>query len=196
MYKFLSVIFIQTCLLLSAGLVPASLHAEPFVGEVRWFAGNFAPRGWAFCDGQLLPVSTYDALFSLLGTTYGGDGRTTFGLPDMRGRAMMHAGNGPVLTPRPQGQKLGQENVSLTTVHLPSHTHTLRGSDAGGDSVMPDDRVLSHVGRLRVYAPSANADMGATAITSSGSGLPHNNMQPYVTMSCIIALYGVYPSRS
>ena len=194
MYKFLSVLSIQICLLLSAGLVPASLHAEPFVGEVRWFAGNFAPRGWAFCDGQLLAISSNAALFSLLGTTYGGDGRTTFGLPDMRGRAMMHAGNGPGLMSRPQGQKSGEEDVTLTTAQLPSHT--LRGSDAGGVSVMPDDRVLSHVGRLRLYAPSANTDMGATAITSSGSGKPHNNMQPFVTMSCIISLYGVYPSRS
>ncbi len=196
MYKLISVISMQICLLFSTGLLPSSVHAVPYLGEVRWFAGNFAPRGWALCDGQLLSIALNDALFSLLGTTYGGDGRTTFGLPDMRGRAMMHAGNGPGLLPRPQGQKSGEEEVTITTVQLPSHSHTLKGSDAGGDSVMPDGRVLSHVGRLRVYAPGDNTDMGVTAITHSGVGQPHNNMQPFVTMSCIIAISGVYPSRS
>lgn len=196
MYKYLSILSMQICLLFSAGLLPSSVHAEPYLGEVRWFAGNFAPRGWAFCDGQYLSIASNSALFSLLGTYYGGDGRTNFRLPDMRGRAMMHAGNGPGLTPRPQGQVSGQENVALTTAQLPSHSHTLKASDAGGDSVLPVDRVLSQVGRLRVYAPGDNTDMGATAITSSGSGQPHNNMQPFVTMSCIIAITGVYPSRS
>lgn len=181
---------------LSLGSVLVAHADTPFVGEVRWFAGNFAPRDWAFCDGQLLPIASNTALFSLLGTTYGGDGRTTFGLPDMRGQAMVHAGRGPGLTDRRQGQRSGTENVVLNTNQLPAHTHTLRADSSGGDSVLPDDRVLSSAGRLRVYADAADSDMDASAIADAGSSQAHNNMQPYVTVSCIIALTGVYPSRN
>ena len=116
--------------------------SEPFVGEIRMFAGNFAPRGWAFCDGQLLAVSQNDALFSLLGTIYGGDGRTTFGLPDLRGRVPIHAGSGPGLSPRRLGAKAGAENVTLTVNQLPSHSHRLSGSANLASESRPEGNVL------------------------------------------------------
>ncbi len=170
---------------------------EPYLGEVRWFAGNFAPRGWAFCDGQLLTLAQNTALFSLLGTNYGGDGRSTFGLPDMRGRGMMHAGRGPGLTPRQLGQKSGAESVVMNEAELPSHTHALKADSTGGDSILPNDRVISKAGRLKAFAPAAGAvDMGATAVENAGGSQGHNNMQPYVTANCIIALVGVYPSQN
>lgn len=177
-----------------------ALSSDPYLGEVRWFAGNFAPRGWAKCDGQLLAISQYQALFSLLGTMHGGDGRTTFGLPDMRGRSMLHAGTGPGLTPnRRVGDKSGTETTTLNSAHLPSHTHTLRANSSGGDSVLPNDRVISKTGRLRMFADTANDEngvaMGASSITQAGGSQAYNNMQPYVTATCIIALVGVFPSR-
>jgi microcystin-dependent protein len=117
------------CIIALTGIYPsrnvALQSADPFIGEVTWFAGNFAPRGWAFCDGQLLPIANYQALFSILGTTYGGDGRTTFALPDARGRSILHKGSGPGLTPRLLGQKLGSENELLTVAKMPSHSHSI-----------------------------------------------------------------------
>lgn len=197
MRKKLLMLCMQSCLLVSLGMNATIVYAdEPYLGEVRWFAGNFAPRGWALCDGQLLAISQHDALFSLLGTFYGGDGRTTFGLPDMRGRAMMHSGNGSGLTPRNVGTKSGTETVTVNTSQLPSHTHTLGADSTGGDSVLPNDRVISKAGRLRVYGAAANSDMDTTSITTAGSGQGHNNMQPYIALNCIIALQGVYPSRN
>ena len=169
---------------------------QPFIGEVQWFAGNFAPRGWAFCDGQLLQISQNVALFSLLGTTYGGDGRITFGLPDMRGRGMLHEGTGPGLSPHSLGQKAGNETETLNVTQQPTHGHTLRADSSGGDSVLPNDRVISKVGRLRVFADTPDSDMGVSSIASTGGSQSHNNMQPYTTLSCIIALQGVFPSRN
>jgi len=168
----------------------------PFIGEVRWFAGNFEPRGWAFCDGRLLAINSNQALFALLGTNYGGDGRTTFALPDLRGRAMVHWGSGPGLTTRILGRKGGEESVLLTENQLPAHNHQLSGDSSGGDSVVPGDRVISSVGRLRVFASSAGTDMGATSVSSSGGGQAHNNMQPNISLNCIISLVGLFPSRS
>ena len=197
MRKKIYMLFLQACLLSSVSLSSTVVNADtPFVGEVRWFAGNFAPRNWAFCDGQILDIASNTALFSLLGTTYGGDGRTTFGLPDMRGQAMVHQGSGPGLTTRRLGNRAGEENVTLQEVQLPSHTHTLRADSSGGDSVLPDDRVVSKVGRLRVFANTSDVDMGASSITETGDSRSHNNMQPYTTLSCIIALQGIYPSRN
>ena len=196
MLKPLFLLSAQVCMLFTLAAGTAVTHAdEPFIGEVRWFAGNFAPRGWSFCDGQLLAITTNEALFSLLGTSYGGDGRTTFGLPDMRGRGMVHAGSGPGLTNRRLGQKGGSETVTLTENELPVHTHTLSADSSGGDSVMPDGRVISKVGRLRVFNNAPDSDMGSTAITSTGAGQAHNNVQPSIALNCIIALQGIYPSR-
>ena len=196
MRKKIAMLCMQACILFSLGAGSTAVYADvPFIGEVRWFAGNFAPRGWALCDGQLLPISQNEALFSILGTTYGGDGETTFGLPDLRGRGMVHVGSGPGLTPRPQGQKGGSESDSLNQNQMAAHSHTLRANVTPGDSVLPHDRAIARVGRLRVYDETADADMGASSITTEG-GDAHNTMQPHIALNCIIALEGLYPSRN
>ena len=170
--------------------------SEPFVGEIRMFAGNFAPRGWAFCDGQLLAVSQNDALFSLLGTIYGGDGRTTFGLPDMRGRIPVHAGSGPGLAPRRLGAKGGSENVTLTVNQLPSHTHTGRGSGENGSDPNPNANFLASSTVVQAYATETpDTNFAAHAVTEVGGSRNHTNMMPYVCIHFIIALFGIYPSR-
>lgn len=173
--------------------------SEPFVGEIRMFAGNFAPRGWAFCDGQLLAVSGNDALFSLLGTIYGGDGRTTFGVPDMRGRLPMHKGSGPGLSPRNQGYKSGVERVTLNSTQLASHSHGLGYTDSRADAASPVDAVFarSAAGDLQFIDQNVNnRSMASEAIGNTGQGGAHNNMSPYLCVSFIIALVGIYPSRS
>lgn len=176
--------------------------AEPFIGEIRMFAGNFAPRGWAFCNGQLLPISQHSALFSILGTTYGGDGQTTFALPDLRGRAPMHWGDGPGLTLRRLGESGGSEKVTLTTSEMPAHNHQLSASSAHGDTPAPEGALNATAvdiaqQPLNVYhGGTPNATMAPQAIRSAGGGQPHNNMQPFLCVSFIIALEGLYPSRS
>ena len=170
--------------------------SEPFVGEIRMFAGNFAPRGWAFCDGQLLAVSQNDALFSLLGTIYGGDGRTTFGLPDLRGRVPIHAGSGPGLSPRRLGAKAGAENVTLTTNQLPSHTHPIRGSSDLADSTDPAGRVPAQATAIDLYATTApSINFNTAAVTNIGGSRSHSNLMPFLCINFIIALFGIYPSR-
>lgn len=171
--------------------------SEPFVGEVRMFAGNFAPRGWAFCDGQLLAVSQNDALFSLLGTIYGGDGRTTFGLPDLRGRVPIHAGSGPGLSPRRLGAKGGAENVTLTVNQLPSHSHTFQASKEPGLLPNPSsDTVLATSNVIELFAEdSQDQNMATAAITNIGGSRSHSNLQPFLCINYIIALFGIYPSR-
>lgn len=170
--------------------------SEPFVGEIRMFAGNFAPRGWAFCDGQLLAVSQNDALFSLLGTIYGGDGRTTFGLPDLRGRIPIHAGAGPGLSPRRLGSKAGEEKVTLTVNQLPSHTHRLTASSAAATTPNPATNVLAETVTDRVYSDRAVDDsMNSASITNVGGSQSHTNLMPFLCVHFIIALVGIYPSR-
>lgn len=170
---------------------------DPFIGEVQWFAGNFVPRGWAGCDGQLLSINENQALFSILGTTYGGDGRNTFALPDVRGRTILHAGRGPGLSDRRLGAKSGTETVTLNANQMSNHTHTLRASSGSATAVAPAGNVLASPGRTRLYdSGAANTNMNAGAITSTGGNQPHNNMQPYNTLTCIIALQGVFPSRN
>jgi microcystin-dependent protein len=174
--------------------------SEPFVGEIRMFAGNFAPRGWAYCDGQLLAVSQNDALFSLLGTIYGGDGRTTFGLPDMRGRIPIHAGSGPGLSSRRLGAKGGGEDVTLTDNQLPSHNHTpLKASNAQANSTDPAGQSTSKADKFS-YRPAGgfppNQAMNAAAIGSVGSRQAHTNLMPFLCIHFIIALFGIYPSRN
>jgi microcystin-dependent protein len=173
--------------------------SEPFLAEIRIFAGNFAPRGWAFCNGQLLQVAQNTALFSLVGTTYGGDGRTTFGLPNLQDRAPMHPGRGPGLTSRSLGQKGGQSTVTLTEAQMASHNHTLQGSSEPADSADPEGAVLGSSAPLedRQYSTQTQqAAMHSSALGTSGGGQPHNNMPPYLVMNFIIALTGLYPSRS
>jgi microcystin-dependent protein len=173
--------------------------SEPYVGEIRMFAGNFAPRGWALCEGQLLDVSSNDALFSLLGTIYGGDGRTTFGLPDMRGRVPLHAGstNGPGLSPRRLGEKGGTEDETLTVQELPSHTHPMRASTSLGNTPGPAKRVPATATSFEAYINEAPTQaLAPDAITAVGGSRSHTNLQPSVCVYFIIALVGIYPSRN
>ncbi len=170
---------------------------EPLVRQIQCFPYNFAPRSWAFCNGQLLPISSYTAVFSLLGTTFGGDGRTTFGLPDMRGRLPIHPGRGPGLSQRRWGEEGGNETVTLTMAQIPNHTHTLNGTTSIGNTADPSDATLARDGRDQTYANSApNTDMHANHIQTSGGGQAHENMPPWLAVNCNIALQGVYPSRS
>ena len=170
--------------------------AEPFVGEIRMFAGNFAPRSWAFCDGQLLAVAQNDALFSLFGTIYGGDGRTTFGLPDLRGRIPIHMGSGPGLTPRSLGSKTGAEEVSVTGNEVAIHSHDFSASTAAaGDSSPADNTTATPTGAF-IYGTGTPVAMNSAAITSTGSGQAHNNLMPTLCIHFIVALFGTYPSRT
>jgi microcystin-dependent protein len=170
---------------------------EPFVGEIRIFAGDFAPTGWALCDGQILPISQNTALFSLIGTTYGGNGVSTFALPDLRGRAPILYGEGPGLTPREIGEPVGTETHTLSVAELPAHTHPIGASTANGDSDAVEGRVMARSpAAIPQYASSANTTLAASAVASTGGGQPHNNMQPYLTLNFIIALQGMFPPRS
>ena len=170
--------------------------SEPFVGEVRMFAGNFAPRGWAFCDGQLLAVSQNDALFSLLGTIYGGDGRTTFGLPDMRGRIPIHAGSGPGLSPRRLGAKAGSENETLTVNQLPSHRHDYRGTNNIALRTVPTGSFPAQsIGDIYKAGTAARVNMSSAALSNVGGSRSHSNLMPFLCINYIIALVGIYPSR-
>jgi microcystin-dependent protein len=182
---------------------PIASAAEPFIGEIKMFAGNFAPRGYAQCDGQLLQISMYTALFSILGTTYGGDGRTTFQLPDLRGRVPMHRGSGPGLTPRSLGEKSGQEMAVLTSANqLPGHTHPADayGYSGDGNQEGPGGNVWAKKNRDDDYSSNApNVLMNAAAIDvlpNATTGQGHYNMQPYQVVNFIIALQGLYPSRN
>lgn len=171
--------------------------SEPFIGEIRIFAGNFAIRNWAFCNGQLLPIAQNTALFSILGTTYGGDGRTTFGLPNLQGRAPMHAGRGPGLTDRRLGQSGGAVEVTLAAAQLPSHGHRVRASNALAGEATPEGNVLA-VAAADVYGPPAAPlrEMSNAALAQAGTGITaHNNLQPFLGLNFIIALLGVFPSR-
>ncbi len=178
------------------GLGQPALANTPFIGEVAWVPYNFAPRGWAFCDGQLLAIGSNAALFSLLGTTYGGDGRTTFALPDVRSRTIMHEGQGPGLTQRRLGDRAGTEAVTLTEAEMPAHSHDQSASSGGATTSDPSGNALASTGRTRIYADAPNVGMNSGNIASSGGGQPHNNMQPYTVLNCIIALQGIFPPRN
>ena len=172
--------------------------SDPFIAEIRIFAGNFAPRGWALCQGQLLPIAQNTALFSLIGTIYGGDGRTTCGLPNLQGRAPMHPGNGPGLSLRRLGERSGNETRTLTTAQIPSHNHTLNINDGVyGDSNLPGGNIFakSAVPTASEYSTVAPTIKGGE-LSDTGGGQSHNNMQPYLGLYYIIAIVGTYPSRS
>jgi microcystin-dependent protein len=167
--------------------------SEPFLAEIRMVGFNFPPRGWAFCDGQVLPINQNQALYSLLGTTYGGDGQTTFALPDLRGRIPFHVGNGMSL-----GEKAGEETHSMTVQEIPEHNHTLLGSADRGDSFDPIGNLPaeSAVGDLQYASEEPNGNMSAASIGNTGSGQAHNNLPPYLVVTFVIALQGIFPSRS
>ncbi len=175
--------------------------ADPFVAEIRIFPFTFAPTGWAFCDGQLLPISQNTALFSLLGTTYGGDGKSTFALPDLQGNAAMHPGQGQGLSQRFLGEVSGSETVTLLQSEMPAHQHNVgMANTATGNSLSPVGSTWATTpsgrGLLFVYhSGPPTAKMLATAILPTGGSLPHNNMQPYLTLNFCIALQGVFPQR-
>ncbi|GIP23436.1 phage tail protein [Paenibacillus sp. J22TS3] len=171
---------------------------DQYVGEIRIFAGTFAPKGWAFCDGSIVPIHNNTPLFSLLGNTYGGDGKTTFALPDLRGRAPMHQGQGPGLTPRPLGSPGGTASVTLLTTEMPVHTHIPACQNTTNGVAEPTNAVWTKTaGRVGppAYSPSSNQNMNPLAIGVTGSSLPHNNMQPYLAVNFIIALEGSFPPR-
>jgi microcystin-dependent protein len=177
---------------------------NPFVAEIRMFAGNFAPKGWALCNGQLMPISQNTALFSLLGTTYGGDGKSTFGLPNLQGSAPMHPGQGPGLTDRFLGEESGEATVTLLTTEIASHQHSLQGSTAAATATDPTGNVYARaqhggptIGPAWAYTTAApDANLNVTAIGLTGGDQPHNNMMPYLTLTFIIALQGVFPARN
>lgn len=171
---------------------------EPFIGEIRIFSGTFAPRGWAFCNGQLLPIVQNTALFSILGTTYGGDGRTTFGLPNLQNRTPMHAGTGSGLTPRNLGEMGGEATTSLTINHLPRHNHPANYASTATQT-SPEGAVWASTSRPEPYvytsSDAKSSTMSPMGIAPTGGNAPHENRQPFITMNFIIALEGVFPIR-
>jgi microcystin-dependent protein len=171
--------------------------ADPFVAEIRIFPFSFAPKGWAWCNGQLLPISQNTALFSLLGTTYGGDGKSTFALPDIQGRAVMHPGQGPGLSLHDLGETGGTETVTLLETEIPAHSHPSNASQGDGTERTPVGQLLATGISISQYqAPGALTSMAPNAVTPAGGDQPHNNLQPYLTMYFNIALQGVFPPRS
>lgn len=168
----------------------------PYVGEIRLFAGNFAPAGWAICNGSLLAIAENDVLFNLIGTTYGGDGQSTFALPDLRGRVPVHQGQGPGLPPAMMGQLMGTETVTLSTSQLPQHTHVLRAATAAASVAAPGNAVLAATGVNSYGAPPLTVPMAATAVPGVGGSQPHSNMAPFCTLNYIISLFGIFPPQN
>jgi microcystin-dependent protein len=171
--------------------------ADPFVAEIRMFGFNFAPKGWAFCDGQLMPISQNTALFSLLGTTYGGDGKSNFGLPDLQGAAPMQPGQGPGLSLHDLGEQGGSPTVSLLESEIPSHVHNLMAQAGVGNRTNPVGNAIARVQGATAYTPvgATATQLNWQAVTPAGGDQPHNNMQPYLTLNYCIALQGVFPAR-
>jgi microcystin-dependent protein len=170
--------------------------AQPYIGEIRMFAGTFAPLGWEFCDGQQLPISENEALFQLIGTTYGGDGEETFNLPNLQSRVPLHFGNGPDGVNYPLAQQAGTESETLTTQQIPVHTHPLVATTAAGTFTNPGGSVLAQVaGGLKPYIEDTPAvAMNANAISPAGGSQPHENCQPFLCINYIISLFGIFPS--
>ena len=166
--------------------------SQPFVGEIRMFAGNFAPAGWMFCEGQLLPISENEVLFQLIGTTYGGDGQSTFALPDLRGRVPIHTGNGFI-----QAETGGAETVTLTVAQIAAHSHAFLGTSTLSSATGPTSNVLAESTLLTMFqSGTPTIAMAAGAVSSIGGSQPHNNFQPYLCIDFIISLFGIFPSQS
>lgn len=191
----------------SALSVPAlALAQQPYVGEIRWVAFNFAPQGWASCDGQLLLISENEALFNLYGTTYGGDGVSSFALPDVRGRGMIHDGSGPGLSPRYIGEQGGVETVTLGASQMPVHGHTAYAANGLATKPTASDSYLARLSTdsagtplasgVRMFRPSGlPVALNSGMIGNAGGGQPHENLPPFTTLNCIVSLFGIYPSR-
>ncbi|MBV8037264.1 phage tail protein [Roseateles sp.] len=165
--------------------------SDPFIGEIRLFAGNFAPAGWAFCQGQLLPISENDPLFTLIGTTYGGDGQSSFALPNLSGRVAVHAGASYI-----QGELMGSETVTLTTAQIPQHTHAMHASTAAADTTTPGGALLAATSVASYDTAAATTAMASGAIGTAGGSQPHDNMAPTLTVNYIIALFGIFPAQN
>jgi microcystin-dependent protein len=168
--------------------------AQPYVGEIRMFAGNFPPVGWMFCDGTPLPISENETLFQLIGTTYGGDGQSTFDLPNLQSRIPIHIGNNHILA-----ETGGVEEVTLTIQQIPAHTHPLVASNDSGSQSIAGNQVLAAQSPVSIYRPNAiapNAAMNASAVTPTGGSQPHDNMQPFICINFIISLFGIFPSQT
>lgn len=174
---------------------------DPYLGDIRLFAGNFAPAGWVICDGRLLAISENDALFAIIGTTYGGDGVTTFAVPDLRGRLPVGQGNGPGLSPRVIGQKYGVESVTLLTTQIPSHSHSFSAStSAPSTSPSPTGTVFAHSDTDKIYVSSPSGPMpetmNAATVQATGGSQPHNNVMPTTAINYILCVAGIFPSRN
>jgi microcystin-dependent protein len=178
--------------------------ADAFLGEIRIFSGNFAPNGWAFCNGQLLPIAQNTALFSILGTQFGGNGQTTFALPNLSGAAPMHHGVGSGLTPYTVGEQVGVDSVTLNTSQIPSHTHVAQAYAIPGSSTDPTNHYWAespaqgrpHPQQAPLYSTNVNVTMSPSSLSVAGGSQPHNNMQPYLAMNFIICMNGIFPTRS
>lgn len=171
--------------------------SNPYVGEIRMFAGTFAPVNWMFCNGQLLPISEYETLFNLIGTTYGGDGQQTFALPDLRGRLPVHAGTNPATgSPYVIGQAGGVETVTLTPNQIPLHTHVPECVSGPGNEATPAGGVWAASGLDQFSSNAPNANLSQAALASAGGGQPHDNLMPYLTVSFIISLFGIFPAQN
>jgi len=166
--------------------------AQPYVGEIRMFGGNFAPAGWMFCEGQLLPISENETLFQLIGTTYGGDGQSTFALPDLRGRLPIHQGNGFILA-----ETGGAEEITLTVNQIPAHTHPLLASAGPGNANAPAGNITGESAAVKIYVSEVpTANLNPSAVTPVGGSQPHTNFQPYLCVDFIISLFGIFPSAT
>jgi microcystin-dependent protein len=166
--------------------------AQPYVGEIRMFAGNFAPAGWMFCEGQLLPISENETLFQLIGTTYGGDGQSTFALPDLRGRVPIHQGSGFILA-----ETGGAEEITLTVPQIPAHSHALLATLSPGDINIPGGNLTGESAAVKIYVSDvAGGALAASVIGSVGGSQPHTNFQPYLCVDFIISLFGIFPSQT
>lgn len=178
--------------------------ADAYIGEIRIFSGNFAPVNWALCNGQLLSISQNTALFSILGTQYGGNGTSTFALPNLNGAAPMHRGQGAGLTPRTVGEQVGVNSVALSASEMPRHTHAAQAYEIPGSSTEPANHYWAeapaqgrpHPQQAPIYSANANVTMHPNALSAVGGGQPHNNMQPFLVMNFIICQYGIFPNRS
>lgn len=176
--------------------------SNPFIGEIRMFGGNFAPQGWAFCNGALMAISENDTLFTLIGTTYGGDGQSTFALPDLQGRLPVHQGQGPGLSNYVIGQAGGVETVTLTTNQIPNHNHGFIASASTASTTTAQNQTLAQPSTIDLYRPATspstppNATLNAAAVVGAGGSQPHDNVQPFQCISFIISLFGIFPSQA